>query len=227
MTEAQGGALPFLDEEIQTHHKLPKVSMDVSTLALGQIVWAVVPFIEEQKQYWRPTSSDESRTSASTFQIVGGGGDLFKKSLPLHTPKLKSEEEFLVVRGKIRPVILLARCLSESAPKVWAKHHHLVIPRFTVVNKETGQAKVDKTFMNRVRRLEYPQFLFSPADSPLDRDGLFRVDLLQPIPKSHFREPTPLALTEEMLAILRGQVRHLTAGDVSGDYGEWRALLNP
>ena len=102
MTESkESGPLPFLDEEIQAHRKLSKVSADVSTFELGQIVWAVVPYCEEQKQFWRPTASDDSKTSASTFQMVGGGTDLFKRPLPLHTPRPRSEEFFRLVRLNI------------------------------------------------------------------------------------------------------------------------------
>jgi hypothetical protein len=227
MMPSSGAPLPYLDEEIETYRKLGKVSSDVSTFEIGQIVWAIVPFCEEQSQYWRPTAVDQSKTIASTFNIVGGGGDLFRRQLPLHTPKLTTSEEFLVVRGKLRPVVLLAKCATPDAPKVWARHHHLVVPRFTIVNKDTGQPKLDKAILDRARRLEFPQFLFSPGDPPLERDGLFRVDLVQPIPKTHFRQPTALALSNEALDVMRGQLSHLLCDQVAGPYQIWRGLLNP
>jgi hypothetical protein len=44
---------------------------------------------------------------ASQFRITTAGQDAFKRTLPLHVPRLETNEEFVVVRAKVRPVILI------------------------------------------------------------------------------------------------------------------------
>jgi hypothetical protein len=218
----------FFDELVDSFYKkLGPGHTDPSNFCLGQVLFAAVPYSDEQKQYWRPVGYDKlTTTSATQFNIVGGGTDLFRRALPLHTPKLEVSEEFLVVRAKRRPVVLVARPGVGVLGRL--SKHHLVIPRYGAVKGSSDQPKLSEDVVNRVRSLEYPELFFSPAEAPtLSKDGFFATHLLQPIPLSRL-EATPLCLGDQAVTVLTGQVLHHCFGTYEGGYADWREmLLNP
>lgn len=136
---------------------------------------------------WRPVNYDKlTQTQASEFNIVGGGTALFQRQLPLKVPKLETNEELVLTRAKIRPVVLLALPGSGILGKL--ARHHLVIPRYRAVKEGSGQSKLSPELINRIRTLEFPDVLFTPAHDPqLTKDGFLASHLLQPIPLSHLQ----------------------------------------
>src|SRR5436309_6096405 len=74
----------------------------------GQIYWTHTYYPHEHLQVWRPKSVDAVTGIASAFDPVTSAKDLFRRVAPLTSPSLKTSEEFLVIRGKRRPVVLLA-----------------------------------------------------------------------------------------------------------------------
>ena len=44
--------------------------------------------------------------------------DAFSRSLPLHVPRLETNEEFIVVRAKVRPVSAITRRMPSIRPSV-------------------------------------------------------------------------------------------------------------
>jgi hypothetical protein len=134
----------------------------------GQILYTHIGYTQQNLELWRPTGLDPSATAATSFRTVAAPGDAFRRGAPLHTPRLETNEEFPVVRAKRRPVILM----STSTPARPAQpvrgggrvHRPLaiVIPVFSLVNRLTGQVKYDPHFVERMRMLEFPEFLYLP-----------------------------------------------------------------
>jgi hypothetical protein len=217
--------LVFFDDLIDPFYvKLDNTYADPSKYAQGQIFFADVPYSEEQKQYWRPSGYDkQTSTSATSFNIVQNAADLFKRNLPLYTPKLEVNEEFAVVRAKRRPVLLMALPGSGVLGKL-AKHH-LVVPRFGAVKGNSDQPKLPPDVMRRVRTLEYPDLLFSPSHPDvLTKDGIFANYLMQPIPLSRL-EATQYALAPSVLKVFRCQILHRCFGIYNEEYAEWREMF--
>ena len=52
-------------------------------------------------------SERANQDDASQFQKVPAGKDAFRRGIPLASPKLETNEEFIVVRAKMRPAILV------------------------------------------------------------------------------------------------------------------------
>ena len=77
--------------------------------AFGRIYRTPCYYPHENLELFRalPTSEEVAISKSSRFVIRPAGGDKFKHNFPLADPPLKSNEEFLVVRAKPRPVILL------------------------------------------------------------------------------------------------------------------------
>jgi hypothetical protein len=74
----------------------------------GQIFWSHVHYADEDLKLWRPTGLDESATTVNSFKIENAPGDAFNRNFPLFIPPLETQEEFLVVKAKRRPVIMLS-----------------------------------------------------------------------------------------------------------------------
>lgn len=47
------------------------------------------------------------RLGASNFRIVTAGPDAFRRDAPYNSPQLASNEEFIALKGKRRPVVLI------------------------------------------------------------------------------------------------------------------------
>jgi hypothetical protein len=195
----------------------------------GQVFHATISFTGENRMYWRPVGYDSlTQTQASQFQVVGGASDLFRRRFPLYAPQLASDEEFPVIRAKRRPVILLSRPLGNLGAGASYRHHCVVLPRFGLIKGASGRPKYPPKTVSRMRALEFPDVFFTPLEAPhLDRDGALRLDLLQPVPSSDL-EPTPLALSPDVMEVLFGQFRFRMFGEYGGRYAEVRELLlNP
>jgi hypothetical protein len=215
----------FFDDLVDSfYRRLGPHHRDPARFEPGQIFTAPVGYTVEQRQYWRPVGYDQlTQTQAAQFNVVGHAPDLFRRRFPLYAPPLATDEEFIVVRAKRRPVVLFATPTGNlaGAPLI---HHHLVIPRYGVVKGPSDLPKYPPEIITRIRSLEFPEMLFTPAEPPLTKDGLLRIDLLQPIAKNHL-EPTDLCLGSQALTVLRGQVLHRFLGRCEGDYAGWREML--
>src|SRR2546426_6404865 len=74
----------------------------------GQICFIHTGYTQQNLEVWRPTAFDASQTAATAFSIVPAPGDRFRRAAPLHSPRLETNEEFIAIRAKIRPVILMS-----------------------------------------------------------------------------------------------------------------------
>lgn len=75
----------------------------------GQLFSTHAYYPHENLELWRPVPNpgEPTKTIASKFQLQAAGNDAFKRLYPLQAPKLETNEEFLVIRAKKRPVVLL------------------------------------------------------------------------------------------------------------------------
>ena len=200
---------------------------------LGQFFRTHAYYPHENLELWRPifNPGETTRTLASQFQIVAAPNDAFRRSLPLATPKLETNEEFLVVRAKVRPVVLV---MPEPAPFGVSntgyagrvqRHRCIVGQVFGLADPKTQRQAFSSSFVERVRKMEFPQLIFLPA-SPglLEVDRILRLDELQSVFTPHL-DATQWVLGDEVIEILRGQLHYLLAGVGPSKYTELRELL--
>ena len=203
--------------EVQGQYRNP------ACLRLGQVCWAPVAFTEEQHRFWRPANYDDTRTCASQFAIVNGAPDLYNRALPLQAPPLETTEEFLVVRSKRRPVVLLA--FPRADVPLRYRHHILAAPCFSVLKKESDLPKIPPDQLLRIRSLEFPEVFFLPGCPPrLEKDNVLRLNLMQPIARGHL-DPTPIELSPDVLQVLLGQLEHCLTGRYETPYSTAREML--
>jgi hypothetical protein len=219
----------FLDEVLRPFYSTgAPTSLD--SYAFGQIFWAPAYYPHQQLQLWRPLEVDQKLHTAKNFQITTAPGDAFRRALPYTFPPLKSNEEFLALKAKRRPVVLLQppdpslRTVGKSTGDMKIVRHLCVVaPIFSIVD-EVGYSKVPEEFRNRVRQLEYLQFTFLPTGGPLSLDSILRLDELQSVAINNL-ERTDFCLSNEVNAIFRSQVGFFMSGIGGEDFLGYRELL--
>ena len=141
------------------------------------------------RELWRPVEdlTERTKTAATQFRITAAGQDAFKRSLPLHSPKLETNEEFVVVRAKIRPVVLIQAELPLAGVENRGfrgrvqRRRTLVAQVFGLADARTGTPEFNPSFVDRVRRMEFPQLMFLPQKA-----GVFEVDSMLRLDEAQF-----------------------------------------
>ena len=200
----------------------------------GRIYRTACYYPHENLEFFRsvPTPEEAAISQASRFMIRPAGSDRFKHGFPLAVPQLKSNEEFIVVRAKPRPVVLLISQQpiadvnkSGFGGKVWRKRC-LVGQVFGLQDTASGKQEFDSTtFVDRVKRLEFPQLMFLPKQSGLlEVDSVLRLDECQSVFTPHL-EHSGFGLKEPIRSLLLSQLHCLLTGEYSGDFADYREEL--
>ena len=220
----------FLDDVIVPFYE-PVGATFRSAYVRGQIFFVQIGYTRENLEVWRPSAYDVSRTSATAFQLVAAPGDAFARAAPLHAPRLETNEEFLGVRAKRRPVILLSPAPPDpQAPRVRTggrvyRRLALVGPAYSLVNRHTGQLKYHPAFVEKLRMLAYPEFLYLPPyPGVLAFESYARVSELQAVYEPHL-DARDAKLSAEALQVLQDQVLYLTTGRYEGAHADYREQL--
>lgn len=199
----------------------------------GQICWTHSYYPHENLELWRPVPSpgEPTKTIAQQFRIVPASVDAFKRQFALQVPKLETNEEFLVVRAKQRPVILI----QSGSPLTGVdnkgfrgrieRRRTLVAQVFGLADAATGRAEFNPSFIDRVRRMEFPQLMFLPQQAGLFTvDSLLRLDEVQSVFIPHL-DAKPFCLSEEVAELLQSQLVSLITGSGPNLYTELREFL--
>jgi hypothetical protein len=198
-----------------------------SQRVVGQICIAPVLYCYENRRIWRPCETDETGTQASRFHIVSEGADAYNRSSPLKNPDLSVREEFTVVKGKRRPVVIVklpdGPVLGSALPSA-SRPLPVVLPLYSVEDS-SGRAKHDAQFLARVQQLEFPEFFFLSAEgAAIEKDSLVALSRLTHIFEAHL-DPTNWRLSDETLRVLIGQIVFWLTGFYGGDYKTARDML--
>ena len=122
----------FIDEwfDKDYYKKLPLGYHTQANFAFGQFFFTHAYYAHENLELWRPVvdPNEPTKTIASNFRLVAAGKDAFRRSLPLHAPKLETNEEFLVVRAKRRPVLLIQPDYGRGQPWLQGKGSAKAVP---------------------------------------------------------------------------------------------------
>ena len=223
----------FIDEFYDPfYQQLPVGCSNEANFKFGQFFKVHAYYPHENLELWRPVPdpNEQTKTIATSFRIVPAGQDAFRRSLPLHTPKLETNEEFLVIRAKTRPVILiqterpLAGVFNHGFRGKIQRRRVLVAQVYGLHDVKTGRQEFNPSFIERVRKLEFPQLVFLPQQAGLFRvDSLLRLDEAQSVFVPQM-EPTQFAFCQDVEALLRAQLLFLATGE-STAYTELREMF--
>jgi len=223
----------FIDEFFDSAFYKELPLEERNQLKFGRVCWTHAYYPHENLQFFRPVieSTEKTSTIASKFQIEAAGADAFRRTLPLGAPRLETNEEFLVVRAKIRPTIVvqpelpISSTVNRGYPGRVHRTRCTVAQVFGLADTATHRAEFSPVFVERVRRMEYPQLMFLPKRAGLfEVDSLLRLDELQSVFVPHL-EPTKFALANEVEDILIEQVQFLFTRKGPNSYTELRQLI--
>jgi hypothetical protein len=198
--------------------------------AFGQLFWTHAYYPHGLLQLWRPADENRKMQIASNFNVTSGLPDAFNRTLPYSSPYLAIDEEFIVIRAKRRPVVMiqppdasLTSIRGRDVRMKIARHLCVIAPLYSLED-DVGYSKAPQEFINRIRQLEYPQFLFLPKGGPLMRDSFLRVDELQSVTINNL-EQTNYCLSADLKQVFRSQVSYYLTGLGDDDFNGYRALL--
>lgn len=215
------------------YKKLPLGYNNDANFRFGQVFWTHAYYPHENLELWRPIMdpTEPTKTTASQFRITSAGGDAFKRNLPLAVPRLETNEELLVVRAKIRPVLLiqtelpLAGVDNRGYRGKIQRRRTLVAQVFGLADSFTREPQFNPTFVERVRKMEFPQLMFLPAQAGVfSVDSMLRLDETQSVFVPHL-DPRQFCLGDEVVALLRHQLAFLHTGLGPNEYTELREFL--
>jgi hypothetical protein len=223
----------FINELFDKDFYEPTPKAEKNQHTIGNIYWTHTYYPHENLELWRPCSdgfNEPTRTIATKFQIEPAKQDRFD-SLTLGVPKLKSNEEFIVIRAKMRPVIMLLPQIEikdvnqlNKGAKIW-RPRCLVAQVFSVADKESNDLKFPEQFLDNVKRLKYPQLLFLPKSAGLfEVDGMARLDECQSVFTSHL-QPADFRLSPTIKKLLQSQFSFLLNREDECYYKEIKEFL--
>ncbi len=200
----------------------------------GHIYYTATQYPPEELKLWRPVgyNNDVAKSYAYEYGITKPGNDAFRRKYPLSQPeKLDINEEFVFVKAKPRPVVLLIPPFAiEDEPqrkgkgRVW-RPLCLVAPIFSLSFPHTDEEKFSPEFVDRVRKLDFPQLLFLPKYKDiLSVDSLLRLEECQSVAVNALT-PKGLCLSEPVRNLLRSQMSLLVNGLYEGDYQVYRDCI--
>jgi hypothetical protein len=145
------------------------------------------------------------------------GGVLPVAGLPLH-----QGESYVVRRGKIRPVVVLSTGGPElhRAPGAarWQTSHTVIVAPFYGADPGGTRGGWHPAFVDRIRRAEYPQYVWDTLPITGATESILRLDHLFALgadPASY--RYYPFRLSSDALAVLDDWLQWLFTGDLDPD----------
>jgi hypothetical protein len=224
----------FIDELFSTdfYTELQLGYHNPANFRFGQFFRTHAYYPHEHLEIWRPIPEPDepTKTTASRFQIVHAGKDAFRRTLPLQAPKLETNEEFLVIRAKERPVVLIQPELeigfnNRGYRGRIHRRRCLVGQVYGLADTKTGRAEFSPEFVRRVRKMEYPQLFFLPRKAGLlEVDSMLRLDELQSVFTPHL-DGKQFCLTQDLCSVLKDQLQFLITARGPNGYTELREMI--
>lgn len=174
------------------------VETEKSTRERWRLGWALVRHISESPFTLQvlgrtdPKEHDQAELKIVPFDVKSPPAP--RPDLPVAAMPLRANEHYCVQRGKIRPVLILAKTGTKIEPEyqrlLRSKLHHplyLVAP-FYGVDQDGSRAGIPDEFVTRLKTCEYSQYMWDMLPNGRGRQSVLRLDQMQPI------EPTACAL---------------------------------
>ena len=198
------------------------------TLRRGRLVWTVIPFAGQIPHELVPEGRDESREhEKAKVRLLQHhvSSERPPPTLPVAALPRHPGEVYLAYKGKKRPALVLgeeppsaAGALGKGSPMTHRVSPVLVAPYYGA-DQSGGRSGFPEEFVKRVRRGEYPQYMWDrlPIRSSTDA-SILRLDHLQPIGRSaSVYEWTEFCLAEAALPVLDAWISWMLTGELAAD----------
>ena len=161
---------------------------------------------------------DESRNRYSIQTSEPDDSDLFNHQ-PVYDLRLESNEELLVNKAKLRPVIVISQRnqLWPMGGARLAERGLVCIPVYSFQPRDSDE------FRRRIGVQEYPWWIYLPEQMGF-HEGFARLDRIQTLEESHLR-PTLNALAEDALWFVSEWLRYCFTEEIDPVLLEYRQEL--
>jgi hypothetical protein len=215
--------MTYPDDCVQSLHESWWVEDPSGPLCRGRLVWAPainvdqVPF--ELLPEAREDARDHTRAKATVRQYHVSRARPARPPLPVAGLPLHRGEAYFAYKAKRRPALILGTQppdvskLLAGSPKSHSRSPITIAPYYGAT-QSGGRSGYPPEFVQRVRRIEYPQYVWDRLPIAWDEtDSLLRLDHMQPIGQSASTcEKTKWRLSDEALEIMSAWVTWLMEG---------------
>jgi hypothetical protein len=144
-------------------------------------------------------------------------------TLPVASLPLREGEDYYVHRGKIRPAVVVSTGGNDLAATLrmgqrWQTARCFLAAPFYGADSGTTRGGWLPEFVTRIRRAEYPQYIWDSLPDTSVSESIMRLDHLMPIgadPASY--RTAPYRLSDEALQLLDEWVSWLITGSLQDD----------
>lgn len=187
----------------------------------GRLVWAYLPHADQVPYTLThigrtddPTDHETARVKIKSFSI---GDPVKKNDLSVAALPLYENEKFCVYRTKKRPAVIISKggpSIDNELTRDMSKSR--TIPTVLVAPSYGADLGYRKKFIERVRRCEYPQFIwdFLPIGGK-EKGSIIRLDHMQPVVRNTKSiELTKYCLSEKAMVFVMQWVDWLISGQM-------------
>lgn len=182
-------------------------------LRRGQLIKAFIPIVGALPYQLVPEgrSADPTDHTVARYRVLPltASGLPPGPALPVAGLPSRPGEPYALFRAKRRPALVLSTSGSEIDASLkkgfpaWQTTPTVLVAPFFGVEADGGRAGWPPQFVTRIRRCEYPQYVWDYLPGATGKESILRLDQMQPIGKhaaSH--DDTGFSLTAEGLSIL-------------------------
>ena len=192
----------------------------------GRLIRALVPYPEMKPHRLIPEGrgSDARQHERATFRIEPfriGDSTPPASMLPVAGLPVRPGETYSVHRGKVRPAIVLSTGGPEIPREIaggrerWQAAHTILVAPFYGAESGGTRGGWPSAFVTRIKRVEYPQYVWDMLPITGSTDAILRLDHLFPIGADPAGYQTlPFQLSSDALAVLDDWSRWLYSGQL-------------
>ena len=197
---------------------------DSSDISRGQLLWAFVPHLDQEPlllvSEGRTSPTDHTR-ALYTIEPLKTNSPPRQPILPVAALPNFPGEVRTVHRAKQRPAVVISvggshvpRPLRTGGAR-WQTSPTMLIAPYYGIDRSGTRGGWKPEFVQRIRRCEYPQYMWDRLPLGRTDESILRLDHLQPIgthPNAY--EITPYCLSDEAMKILDEWLLWLLTGNL-------------
>lgn len=190
----------------------------------GRLLWAFVPYPDQEPRRLvvegraEPRQHERARFIVEPFRV---GAALPPAGLPVAGLPQAPGDEYVVYKGKVRPVIVVSEGGSEIPRELrigaarWKTAPTLLVAPYYGTDQDGTRGGWRPDFVQRIRRAEYPQYVWDALPIGGPSQSVLRLDHVFPIARNPAAfDVTEHRLSPEALRILDEWLRWLITGVV-------------
>lgn len=218
----------YPDDTIQALTDEWWVPVSGRNLCVGRLLQALILHVDQiPKKLTLESRSEPTEHTRARYYM-----EPFHASAPRAAPRLpvaampqRRGELYVASRAKMRPVVVLGmggpavRSADNPGKPPWQTSPTvLVAPYYGVTEGENGRAGWHPDFVARIKKCEYPQYLWDRVPVGSTEESILRLDHLQAIGRHHQSyKLTDYRLSEDALMLVEDWLSWLRSGDLAED----------